>query len=157
MPELVKPITSCRICGQKFANYPLDVPIIGEPVSAQAQRFVTHLAQHLSQKHKEAAHGIMVASQQLFGLLTMLNYETQDCALLELAELIRYDIHRSTRKISISDEHIVKGVATMGLAPEDAEKVAAHIRDLRDLLTDSGAYSPPARGPILAGNGLRAG
>ena len=153
MPEIVKPITTCRLCGQKFSNYPLDVPIIGEPVTASAQRFVTHLASHLSSKHRETAQGILVASQQLYGFLAMVNYETQDKALLHLAELIRYDIHRSTRKIAISDEHVSKAVAALELPPEYVAKVEAHIRDLRDLLTDSGAYSPQVHGPIIPANG----
>ncbi len=140
--QILKPITTCRLCGQKFCDRALDVPIIGEPVTAAAERFVSALAGHIMSKHREQAQKIIAGSKCLYGFLTLLHFESQDAALKQLAELIRYDIHQSTRKLVISDEHVSKAVASLNLEAEAAARTEALIRDLRDLLTDSGQYAP---------------
>lgn len=149
--QLVKPITTCRICNQQFANRPMEIPIIGEPASVQTERFVMALAEHLRKKHGELFGRIANSGKMLMGFLALTQYDSQDKSLLDMREMIRYDIHRTTARVNITDQHITKALVELGLGLESQERLRIEmlIRDLRDLLSDAGAYSPQVKSPLI--------
>jgi hypothetical protein len=133
----------------------MDIPIIGEPASAQTERFVMALAEHLRKKHGDVFQRIAASGKMLMGFLALIQFDSQDKSLAEMREMIRYDIHRTTLRVNITDEHIVKALAELGidLPTDDQKRIENLIRDLRDLLTDSGAYSPQVKSPLVATTG----
>src|SRR5258705_10115468 len=113
--QIVKPITTCRICAQQFTNRPMDIPIIGEPASIATERFVMALADHIRKRHGELFQSMTQSGKILMGYLALCQFDSQDRSLMEMREMVRYDIHRATRSVNIEDAHIAKAVAELGI------------------------------------------
>ena len=136
-------LTKCRVpnCGKEFASDPFDVPIVGAP-QERIVKFVTALMGHVQKKHPEQMEQISGAIQQYMGYMIVAVFEVADPKLLEMQEAIRHALHKFTQRVVITDEQIAARVRSLGLPPEVEEGIDTLIRDMRDLLTESGRYAP---------------
>jgi hypothetical protein len=135
--------TVCRVpgCGQEFLKSPLDIPIVGQP-NRQVVEFVTALAAHVQKKHPDLMNQLAASAQEWMGYLTVALFNIEDPSLLRMREHVRARMQLYTRKTTISDAEIQDRVARIGLDSEQEEGVNLLLRDMRDILTESGKYSP---------------
>jgi hypothetical protein len=136
-------LTKCRIpgCGKSFVSDPFDIAIVGQP-GDRIVKFVTALMDHATKKHPDQMVQISGAIQQYMGFMVCAMFEIQDPKLLEMQESIRLALRQFTRKLTITDDEIADRVARLELDPEEEEGVGILLRDMRDLLTESGRYAP---------------
>ena len=136
-------ITRCRVpgCTKEFISSPFDIPIIGQP-DQRLIKFVTALMEHTQKKHPTQMLQISGSIQQFTGFLVASTYEIQDPQIGAMQEGIRAALHKMTQRLTITDEEIQDRVARLELEPEEEEGVALLLRDMRDLLTESGRYAP---------------
>jgi hypothetical protein len=140
-PQTLKYRTDCRICGQAFIAAPLDIAIVGQ-ANERLVHFVQKLAEHLQEKHPEAMQLIGMNIQDITGFLIVSVFQTQDPTLAGKLEGVRHTLHTVTRRIQITDQTIVEGLARLGMSTEEIEKVSPIMRDMRDALTEQGLYAP---------------
>jgi hypothetical protein len=155
--ELIRPNTTCKLCGQKFLpKRMLAVPIIGAPPEQAVQDFVMGLLKHLQVKHSgpkdtpPAVPALQAASQEFFGYMTLKHFDTEDPALKEMGDRVRYRIMLATRYITISDEAIAEQVRRAGEKSDneygppliEADTVFRLMVQLRDALLEQGPFMP---------------
>lgn len=150
MPELIKPNTVCKLCGQKFVpKRMLALPIVGEPPEQAVQDFIMGLLKHLQSKHSgpndkpPALPALQGASQEFFGFMTLNYFDTEDAALKEMRDRVRYRVHLMTRTVTITDEAIRDQI----LAASNAEELNGNLVfqlmvQLRDALLEQGPFMP---------------
>jgi hypothetical protein len=136
----VKYLTVCRLCQQKFSAVPMDAtPIIGQPQEALI-KFVRGLADHLMRKHPENFGGITQGGQIFQGFLTLALFDSQDPNIVRSREMARAEIHALTRRLSITDESLVKKLDAIwyrayGLPPQYTD-VLQLLREIRSVLLE---------------------
>jgi hypothetical protein len=101
MPHEIAGLTSCLICGRRFAG-PQAI-VIG---TTRAVSLLEKLAQHLETAHPDQSQAIALLSLQYVGLLRMMNFKTTDPALKIEVDKLRWAINQQTIAARISDETI---------------------------------------------------
>lgn len=114
MPHEIAGITTCLICGRKFAG-PQAI-VIGQ---TRTMSLLEKLAQHLETAHTDQSQAIALLSLQYVGLLRLMNFRTTDEALKMEVDKLRWAINQQTIAARISDETIES--KTNGLAGEIAD------------------------------------
>lgn len=122
----MKYATVCRICGHEFHSEPF-VPIVGTAADARRQKMGQVLTQHAMTEH----------SGQILGFLLAACFQFGDPVILQEMEAARWTAHQLTAKNFIPDQTIEHNLAGQGF---DAEQIQI-IKDLRDLLTETGKYA----------------
>jgi hypothetical protein len=149
--------TRCRVpgCKKTFVSDPFDVPIIGQP-GERIVKFVSALYEHVAKNHPDRIQQINGAVQQYLGFMAVSLFELEDPQLLAMREAIRASLHMFTRRMVITDAEIADRVARLELDPDKEEDTQMLLRDMRDLLTDSGRYAPKIedKPAIVNGTGL---
>jgi hypothetical protein len=142
--------TTCRVCGQKFLDHALNVPIIGETPDIRTLRFIGALQNHIRAKHPEKQAPIEMLGSMLVAFVASKNFETEDPAFLSMQDQVRFHFHQMTRKTWITDEQIQSTVSKLkdqGFTPEN---VTEALKEFRQILTEivnvqpEGAPAPPA-------------
>lgn len=135
-------ITTCKICKKPFISTAFEPQIIG----AAGQRifdFGLKLHQHLEREHPDHMHRISGSMQQYMMFLLAQVFVITDPELLDMVEAIRAALRHFSQRLTITDDEILHRVAQIELAePEQEEGVNLLIRDLRDLLTETGRHAP---------------
>jgi hypothetical protein len=132
----------CNVCHQISYAPPLDIPIIGQGDVQIEQYIMATLVGHLQSKHPDEWAQVASRIKEFAAFLACAVFELQDPAILQRLELARYALHTATRKAQITDEIILDRLARVGLAQKEIDAVAPLIRDMRDALTEEGAYKP---------------
>jgi hypothetical protein len=140
--------TTCRLCGKAVAESgPLEMPIIGNP-GDKAAALTTILYRHLSRHHKdELIQGSALASE-VPPFFILAAFQSEDPTLTARVEQVRAAIFALVRKNSMQDSMIEHIVATIGLDPDDAKKVAEAMRALRDACCEMGTFAPSTPPPV---------
>jgi hypothetical protein len=154
MDSRIKYVTTCKLsrkdgtpCGQQFTDHPFDIPIIGEPPTQRAMRFVGALGKHTASKHQEAHEQIANLGMQFSGFLITRTYDTQDPGLLTVQNSIRYHVHQMTRRVHVTDAHLQDVLAQLGFTVEDGAPVLKAMQELRDIYETEGVKRPQADQP----------
>lgn len=148
-------VTKCSVpgCGKQFVSCALDIPILGAP-NERVVKFVTALMDHMQTKHPAIMVQISQSIQEFMGFLVVSMYVVQDPKLLEMREFVRSRIAKVSRRFQISDADIQDRVARLELDSDDEEGLNILLKDMRDLLTEQGSYSPkngqPADRPLVS-------
>jgi hypothetical protein len=140
-----KPIkyrTVCNVCHRISYAPPLDIPIIGQGDAQIEQYIMATLVGHLQAEHPDQWALIASRIKEFAAFLACAMFGLQDPAILQRLELARYALHTATQKAQITDETILDRLARVGLAQKEIDAVAPLIRDMRDALTEEGAYKP---------------
>jgi hypothetical protein len=140
----LKYITTCKLCGQRFANKAL--PIIGDNPDASTRSFIHALILHLNREHPQQfqafTRAMVTLANNFAGWLALQNFEITDPNLLKSQEELRTFAHSITRKNDLTDAEITDKIVS--LEPLTAEKVTALCKEWRDFLTEQGRYQTPA-------------
>lgn len=161
----------CRICGQKFKGPEMGGPIIvGEKETTRIQRYVLKLTEHLQQKHPEQLGMFAQQSGDYLGLLCLMTFDTADEELAKERDFLRWQLHRATRRVFVTDERIAEKCKVLvdaammnGVLPqiEQAERVAVEdhiaglLREMRNVFEERGRYPEPSAPPASPENGSR--
>ncbi len=136
----------CKLCQQQGAKRgiehpPLNIPVIGEP-GKETQDLLKAALQHLGKHHaEELGQGIQLQNEfQVFRILSAFEYE--DPSIVPRLEMIRAAVFAIVRRNSISDASLQHVVATWGLDPDDADKVFAGMKAVRDACCELGEHAP---------------
>jgi hypothetical protein len=134
--------TVCKLCGKKFVSTAFEAHIIGAP-GQRVYEFVHALYNHIEKFHQPQSMQISGSVQQYVSYLVGQAFTITDPQLVAMAEAVRAALHHFSQKYTVTDEEILDRVAKIGLEnPEHEEGINLLIRDLRDLLTESGRYAP---------------
>jgi hypothetical protein len=140
---VLKHITTCKLCGQRFSNNAL--PVIGDVPDAATQNFVKALIKHLKIVHArhfaQFTQDMIVLSDQFAGWLALRSFQTEDPNLAQSQEILRKWVHSITRKNQLFDADLLDRVSRLGLSAAEAEPVTALCKELRDYLTEQGPYA----------------
>lgn len=104
-------------------------------------QMITEKGRHLTQ-----AGGVPVFMNLARAFMVSSAFETSDPKLGRMKENIRAHLHRSTRRNYLTDETILHHVAQLGLEQIDADAVFGLLKEMRDILTEAGEYSPGQNG-----------
>lgn len=157
--------TICRFCGEEFLgpNAALgSALLLNEKPGRKAMKFMEDLTKHLAQKHESYVQHAMVQQAEYYGLLILMAFDTRDEAIATSRDQMRWKINRATRRAVVTNERITERVTTLfntlaaTLAPEaSAEEreamrllavpeIASLIREVRDVLMETGRYPEPS-------------
>ncbi len=133
-----KTTTTCQKCSWSMTAAPF-VPIVGGGPDVRLFRYIGALKEHIESAHPDV--GMEIGAFSAFLIAAAFKFE--DPFLLKTRSDLRYSLHKSTRVVQVSDEQIGERVARIeGLTPEQIEGLNFLIRDMRDVLTESGQYAP---------------
>jgi hypothetical protein len=140
----LKYITTCTLCNQRFSNSAL--PVIGDKPDAKTRGFVEGLIFHLKRNHgpqfAEFTRNMILMADKFAAWLALQSFETGDPNLMKSQEEMRVWVHTLTRKNQLSDADLLDRVARLELAEAEAQHVQTLSKEIRDYLTEQGAYSP---------------
>lgn len=136
-------LTKCRVpgCTKQFVSSPLDIPIVGQP-DEKVMKFIAALMDHMQKKHPSVMAQIAQHVQEFMGFLVVSLFEMTDPKLLEMRERVRSDVAKVSRRFQISDAEILDRVARLELDPDDEQGLTLLLKDMRDVLTEQGNYTP---------------
>jgi len=118
----------------------LNIPVIGEP-GKLTQDYMGCLYRHLAKRHQDKLNygGGIVAEMQAF--LVLCAFEHDDPSIQPRLERIRAMLFSLVRKNTIADSMLEHIVAELGLDPDDAQKVNAAMRAIRDACCELGQHA----------------
>jgi hypothetical protein len=131
----------CRICGKEARAVSLNIPIIGHP-GERAMKLLAVLSKHLTLHHPKAMQAGTALAQEFQAWCILNAFTFQDPSIMPRLELTRASVFASVRKNTIQDSALEKIVAGFALDPEDAEKVNAAMKAVRDACCELGPYAP---------------
>jgi len=133
----------CQLCGKVIAQFPhLDIPIIGQP-DEKTRKVLTILGTHIATKHTDKFAAGMALVQDFQAFLILTQFQVTDPSIAERAEAIRAGMQALTRKFTLNDRQLDDAIIGLESAGQlNAENVKALIRQMRDVLTESGDFAP---------------
>ena len=144
-------ITTCAHCPQKFTT-PGFADLLGTDSGRQKIGNVFQaLILHLQKRHPQEAQKADMAAAMLGGLLRLMNFHSDDPGALQMREWNRHVIHEMTRARTCPDSKIEEQVAALGLNEYTGLRVATLMKQMRDVIEERGAFTPPD--PTSASNG----
>jgi hypothetical protein len=142
-PTQVMYIAKCRFCGMTPPPMPPFVPLVGGQIDPKIIAFVQALQKHVEKKHPVEFAKMGQTIMQFTGYAAVSAFEIQDPVISGMQEAVRAALHKFTRRMWITDEEIQDRVARLELETADLDAgVSLLLRDMRDLLTEEGAYAP---------------
>jgi hypothetical protein len=151
-PNGTNTVTLCRVrgCGWTHTAPPLSIPIIGQP-NQQVVEYVTKLIQHVQEKHPPLGNRTLASTQEFMGYLFTDYFKVNDPSVIQMREVIRAQLHKATRKNSITDAEIKDRLSRLPIDGELFEKLEGLLQDMRDVLLEEGRYAPqlPEQKPLV--------
>jgi hypothetical protein len=140
-------LTKCRFCGMQPPPMPPFVPILNGGIDPKMIAYIGELQKHIEKKHPEQFVAMRQTILQITGWTAVSAFEVQDPLIRTLQEAVRAALHKFTRRLFITDAEIQDRAARLGLDAEQQEGLVMLLRDMRDLLTEEGAYAPQQATP----------
>lgn len=139
MPARIALPSTCRICGEAFTTPSL--LIVGQTDEERLGEFGGRLAQHILTSHKDVALYAATMHQQFDGMICLMNFNIAEDKLVEQLDMIRFQIHRLTRRAVVTDDTLMQKTAELGLLnPDDEQRVFDLMKTMRDVLEERGRY-----------------
>lgn len=153
----------CRICGMKFKGPEMGGPIIvGEKETTRIQRYVLKLTEHLQQKHPEQLGMFALQSGDYLGLLCLMTFDTADEELAKERDFLRWQLHRATRRVFVTDERIAEKVKALTESPgwdrldgDLGSLICGLLQEMRNVFEERGRYPEPGAPPASPENSSR--
>ena len=141
-PAQVMYISRCRFCGMLAPPLPPFVPVLNGGIDPKLIQYIGDLQKHVEKKHPEQFAAMRQTILQITGYVSVAAFEVQDPLIRTLQESVRAGLHKFTRRVFITDAEIQDRAARLALEPDEQEGLVMLLRDMRDLLTEEGAYAP---------------
>lgn len=137
--------TTCRICRQPFVADAF-VPILNGGADPRLASFGNQLFQHMVQRH----------ASELGAFLIVTCFNLTDPVLIGIFEPLRWAVQQNTRRANVTDEQLQNRINKLADDINDPQVIheppliLVMLRDLRDYLTEQGAYAPkPVEAPSM--------
>ena len=141
--QLKKHKVTCPHCQWSMEAAPF-APLIGGGFDNRLARYIGELKNHIERHHPE--WGMEVGFFSAF--LIAVGFRLEDPFLLQMAEGLRYALHRKTRRVHITDDQIDARVSRIEeLGERERNAVAALLKDMRDVICEQGQYAPQKPAP----------
>jgi hypothetical protein len=119
----------------------LDIPLIGNP-GKRAEKLLAVLVKHLTHHHLEQFQKGQGLWNEFQAFCVLNAFAFADPSIMPRLELTRASVFASVRKNTIQDSALEHIIAGFGLDPEDADKVIAAMKAVRDACCELGPYAP---------------
>lgn len=143
-------ITRCKHCTHKFEAPPLSIPVLGQPITLQAVKYVQALAKHMAKHHPKEDAAAQMAGQHMYAIECLKHFSVEDPSILSTLDGVRRALHLATRAVFITDAMIQDVVARLEFNQSDSAKALEAMKELRDVLLDMRA---PKQSALVHPNG----
>lgn len=126
-------------CGFRIDNYPLAIPIIGEPPEERAMKIIAAMQKHLEKKHPENWRAIQIGREVLTAFLIGHAFSIEDPNGRALLDSQRLQIRMVLPAPYMPDDHIRKAIESVAAAGAlTQENVFKLMCQMRGILTEIG-------------------